>query len=129
MERTPINQIISKNRTNVYKSIELLRKKRYLEAAMETARTQLACNPPGSPTWQESRTRLAKAEEALTVIRCAYGVLSPYQQDLLDTFFSDDEKYCADRLCERYYKERSTLYRDRKKALAAFTLAAFGDIG
>ena len=128
MERTPISQIISKNRTNVQKSIDLLRKKRYLEAAREAAQAQMACNPPGSAAWQESRERFVGAEEALTVIRCAYGVLSSYQQDLLDTFFSEGEKYCADRLCERYYKERSTLYRDRKKALAAFTLAAFGDM-
>lgn len=129
MERTPVSQIISKNRTNVQKSIELLRKKRYLEAAREAARAQLDCNPPDSPAWQESRTRFVRAEEALTVIRCAYGALSPYQRDLLETFFVCGEKYCADRLCERYYKERSTLYRDRKKALAAFTLAAFGDVG
>lgn len=128
MERTPINQIISKNRTNVQISIELLRKKRYLEAAREAARAQMACHPPGSAAWQECRLRLTKAEEPLAIIRCAYDVLSPYQRDLLDTFFVGDEKYCADRLCERYYKERSTLYRDRKKALAAFTLAAFGDM-
>lgn len=129
MERTPISQIISNNRTNVQNSIDLLRKKRYLEAAREAARAQMACEPPDSSAWRESRTRFLKAEEALTVIRCAYGALSPYQRDLLDTFFAGDEKYCADRLCERYYKERSTLYRDRKKALAAFTLAAFGDVG
>ena len=129
MERTPISQIISKNRTNVQKSIDLLRKKRYLEAAREAAQAQMACNPPNSAAWQESRERFAGAEESLTVIRCAYSVLSSYQQDLLDTFFVNDEKYCADRLCERYYKERSTLYRDRKKALTAFTLAAFGDVG
>ena len=128
MERTPISQIISKNRTNVQKSIDLLRKKRYLEAAREAARAQMACHPPNSAAWQESRERLVRAEEPLMIIRCAYGALSSYQQDLLDTFFVGDEKYCADRLCERYYKERSTLYRDRKMALTAFTLAAFGEI-
>lgn len=128
MERTPITEIITKSRTNVQKSINLLRRKRYLEAARETARAQMACNPPESAAWQECRERLVKAVEALTVIRCAYGVLSPYQQDLLETFFVEEEKYCADRLCEKYYKERSTLYRDRKKALIAFTLAAFGEM-
>ena len=128
MERTPISQIISKNRTNVQNSIDLLRRKRYLEATMEAAKAQLAYHPPESDAWRECRARLAGAEEALTVIRCAYDALSPYQRDLLDTFFASEEKYCADRLCERYYKERSTLYRDRKKALTAFTLAAFGDV-
>ena len=92
MERTPINQIISKNRTNVQKSIDLLRKKRYLEAAREAARAQMACEPPESAAWQESRAQFDSAEEALTVIRCAYGVLSSYQQDLLDTFFAGGEK-------------------------------------
>ena len=129
MERTPVTQIISKNRTNVQKSIDLLRRKRYLEATRAAAQVQMASNPPGSDVWRECRERLGRAEEALSVIRCAYGVLSPYQQDLLETFFVGEEKYCADRLCEKYYKERSTLYRDRKKALAAFTLAAFGDVG
>lgn len=129
MERTPISQIITKNRTNVQNAIELLQKKRYLEAAREAAQARMSCHPPESAPWRESRELFLQAEEALTVIRCAYGVLSAYQRDLLDTFFVEGEKYCADRLCERYYKERSTLYRDRKKALLAFTLAAFGDAG
>ena len=128
MERTPITEIISKSRTNVQKSIDLLRKKRYLEAAREAAQAGMTCHPPESAAWRECRARFVGAEEALTVSRCAYGVLSSYQQDLLDTFFVGDEKYCADHLCERYYKERSTLYRDRKKALLAFTLAAFGEV-
>ena len=53
-------------------------------------------------------------------------MLTPYQRDLLETFFVSGEKYCADRLCERYYKERSALYRDRKKALTEFAKAVFG---
>lgn len=127
MERTPVTQTYPKTRTNVQKSIDLLRRKRFIEAAREAAREQLACHSMDSAPWRECRARLAKAEEALTVIHCAYGVLTPYQRDLLDTFFVSGEKYCADRLCERYYKERSALYRDRRKALEEFTLAAFGD--
>ncbi|MCH5184119.1 MAG: hypothetical protein J1E00_08090 [Oscillospiraceae bacterium] len=127
MERTPISQIITKNRTNVQNAIELLQKKRYLEAAREAAQARMDCHPPESAPWRECREQLLHAEEALAIIRCAYGALSAYQQDLLNTFFVEGEKYCADRLCERYYKERSTLYRDRKKALLAFTFAAFGN--
>lgn len=126
-------------KTNLQKSMELLRRKRYLEATKEAAREQLACYrceaageafPPAPPEREEDcKKRLARAEEELTLIRCAYAVLTPYQRDLLDTFFVESEKYCADRLCEKYYKERSALYRDRRKALAAFTLAAFGEVG
>lgn len=128
-----------------HRAAELLRKKRYLEAAAEAAKEQQACcerelalkktaqkNARRSAslwsTMNECSARLAKAEEELALIRCAYAVLTPYQQDLLDSFFVNGEKYCADRLCERYFKERSSLYRDRRKALDAFSLAAFGDV-
>ena len=117
-------------RPNLQKSIELLRRKRYLEAAKEAAQERLACDHPYAPERAEDwQKRLSKAEEELTMIRCAYAVLTPYQRDLLDTFFVENGKYCADRLCEKYYKERSALYRDRRKALEAFTLAVFGEIG
>lgn len=127
VKRTSNTQTYSKRRTNVQKSIDLLRKKRFLEAMKEAAQEQLARYAPGTVSWNACRERLTKAEEALAVIHCAYEVLTPYQRDLLDTFFSSGERYCADRLCERYYKERSALYRDRRRALDDFTLAAFGD--
>lgn len=134
MEQLHISETTQKIETNVHKSIDLLRKKRYLEATRQAAKEQMACYqnaPPetaASKTAEECRRRLAKAEEELTLIRCAYAVLTDYQRDLLDTFFVENGKYCADRLCEKYYKERSALYRDRRKALHDFALAAFGDI-
>ncbi len=72
--------------------------------------------------------RLRMMEGELEQIRRAYSMLSPYQRDLLDTFFVSGQKNCAERLARRYYKERSSLYRDRKKAIDAFALALFGAI-
>ena len=48
--------------------------------------------------------------------------------NLLDTFFVSGEKYCAEKLCERHFKERSQIYRDRKKAIKRFSLAVFGNM-
>lgn len=128
MGQPHIHEIAPKIETNVQKSIDLLRRKRYLEATKRAATEQMACCQIASPeTAEECRRRIAKADEELTLIRCAYAVLTDYQRDLLDTFFVENGKYCADRLCEKYYKERSALYRDRRKALHDFTLAAFGE--
>lgn len=74
----------------------------------------------------EVRSRFRALHEQMEQIERGYSVLTPYQRDVLDTFFATEERYCADKLCERYYKERSQIYRDRKKAIQRFSLAVFG---
>ncbi len=74
------------------------------------------------------RARYRVMHEQMEQIERGYSILSPYQQDLLETFFVSGEKYCADKLCERHFKERSQIYRDRKKALGRFSLAVFGSM-
>lgn len=74
----------------------------------------------------DSRRRLRVMEEELEQIRRGYRLLDPYARDLLEIFFVSGEKNCAEKIAERYYKERSTIYRDRKKALESFVLAVFG---
>ncbi len=106
---------MGKDETALAQAEALLRRKRYLEAARTAGYVGV-----------RSRARQVRAERELTLIACGYGVLTPYQRDLLETFFVSGEKYCADRLCERYYKERSALYRDRKKALSEFAKAVYG---
>ncbi len=105
----------SKLETALGRAEALLRRKRYLEAARAAGCAGV-----------REHARRVRAERELTLIQCGYEVLTPYQRDLLETFFVSGEKYCADRLCERYYKERSALYRDRKKALVEFAKAVFG---
>lgn len=74
------------------------------------------------------RARYRVMHEQMEQIERGYSVLSPYQQDLLETFFVSGEKYCAEKLCERHFKERSQIYRDRKKAIKRFSLAVFGSM-
>lgn len=74
----------------------------------------------------DCRYRYRVLSEEVEQIERGYSILSPYQQDLLETFFVSGEKNCAERIAGRYYKERSAIYRDRKKALNRFTLAVYG---
>ncbi len=136
-------------------AIEMLRQKRYWCAAADALREQIrlldtelnACHTASrgdagtadGGTAEKRVLRLLRRKEAfchrlrmmegeLEQIQRAYAMLSPYQRDLLDTFFVSGQKNCAERLARRYYKERSSLYRDRKKAIDAFALALFGSI-
>ena len=128
----------------------LLKRKRYLETAAEALREQVlfleeekksrpeewatqTLRPIEAEDWKrletkldDCRFRLHLLEEQLEQIRRAYALLTPYQRDLLETFFATKTRYRAEKLCEKYYKERSAVYRDRRKALDEFTLAAFG---
>lgn len=74
----------------------------------------------------DCRYRYRVLNEEMEQIDRGYAILSPYQQDLLETFFVSGEKNCAERIASRYYKERSAIYRDRKKALRRFTFAVYG---
>lgn len=132
------------------KAKSLLKRKRHLLAAVEALREQVVfleneqdarrkeCGGrEPRPLEAEDRRRLNEKlddcrfrlhllEEQLDQIRRAYEVLTPYQRDLLETFFASGERNCAEQLCERYFRERSAVYRDRLKALDEFTVAAYG---
>lgn len=143
--------------TYTQEAIGMLRQKRYWQAAADALREQIrlldaemtACRTAsydgagiqngGSVAAEDRMLRLIERKDAfchrlrmmegeLEQIRRAYALLTPYQRDLLDTFFVSGQKNCAERLAQRYYKERSSLYRDRKKAIDAFALALFGAI-
>ena len=128
----------------------LLKRKRFLETAADALREQVLfletesaarqndlaareLRPIEAEDWKrllskldDCRFRLHLLEEQLEQIRRAYEVLTPYQRDLLETFFASGSRNCAETLCERYYRERSAIYRDRSKALDQFTIAAYG---
>ena len=73
-----------------------------------------------------SRTEKAVGEIKRT--EAALRTLSQYQRDLLTAFYISGARSCAESLAERYNVERSTIYRDKDKALARFesALAASG---
>lgn len=74
----------------------------------------------------DCRFRRSVVERELLKIEKGMGGLSDYQKDLIETFFVESNMGAADDLMERWYKERSTLYRDRTRALEQFTRSIYG---
>ncbi len=74
----------------------------------------------------DCRFRRSVVERELIKIEKGMNGLSDYQRDLLEGFFVEREMGAADDLMERWYKERSSLYRDRNRALEMFTRSIYG---
>lgn len=74
----------------------------------------------------DCRFRLSVVERELTKIEKGMNGLNDYQKDLIDTFFVEQTDHAADELMERWFKERSSLYRDRTRALDQFTRSVYG---
>ncbi|HBL85319.1 MAG: hypothetical protein A2Y17_03730 [Clostridiales bacterium GWF2_38_85] len=62
----------------------------------------------------------------LKLIRRGFNGLDEYERMILEGFFVHNEKSAADSLMSRFYKERSTIYDDRSKALDKFTRSVYG---
>lgn len=52
--------------------------------------------------------------------------LTEYERDLLYGFYVEGGKGAAERMMSRYHKERSTVYRDKDKALEHFAETLYG---
>lgn len=74
----------------------------------------------------DARHRLRALYEETERMDRGYAVLTEYQKDLLEKFIIHRTKDCVEELAEVHQKERSALYRDRKKALETFTIAVYG---
>lgn len=74
----------------------------------------------------DCRFRLSVVERELLKIEKGMNGLTDYQKDIIDTFFVEQTDHAADDLMERWFKERSSLYRDRTKALDQFTRSVYG---
>ncbi|MBQ3230162.1 MAG: hypothetical protein IJO64_03795 [Clostridia bacterium] len=74
----------------------------------------------------DCRLRRSVVERELLKIEKGLNGLSDYQRDLLEEFFVERKMGAADDLMERWYKERSSLYRDRNRALEEFTRSIYG---
>ena len=67
--------------------------------------------------------RTHKAVKEIKRTEAALRTLTQYQTDLLTAFYISGAHSCAESLAERYNVERSTIYRDKDKALARFESA------
>lgn len=70
------------------------------------------------------RKRLVERE--LRQIESGMSSLSEYEKELLYEFYIKGEKYASERIGAKYYKERSAVYADKKKALEKFTRSIYG---
>ena len=74
----------------------------------------------------DCRFRRSVVERELLKIEKGMSGLTPYQRDLIDGFFVDYAHGITEELMEKWFKERSTLYRDRNRALEVFTRSVYG---
>lgn len=74
----------------------------------------------------DCRFRRNVVERELSKIEKGMNGLDEYYKDLIESFFVDRASDNVEILMERWYKERSSLYRDRGKALEAFTRSVYG---
>ncbi len=74
----------------------------------------------------DCRFRRSVVERELLKIEKGMNGLTDYQKDLIEGFFIEKTIGIADDLMERWYKERSSLYRDRTRALDTFTRSVYG---
>lgn len=74
----------------------------------------------------ELKARRRNIQTNLECINRGLTPLSDYEKDLLNCFYVYGGRGVADKMMSRYHKERSTIYRDKDKALTRFTEALYG---
>lgn len=72
--------------------------------------------------------RRGVVERDLKLIDRGMSALNEYEKEIINGFFVTETKYAADKLMEKFYKERTMIYNDRSKALEKFTRAIYGMI-
>ena len=74
----------------------------------------------------DCRFRLSVVERELKKIEKGMSLLSDYECTLLDSFYVEHIIDAAEELMDRFYRERSTVYRDKNRALDTFTRSIYG---
>jgi hypothetical protein len=74
----------------------------------------------------DCRFRLSVVERELKKIEKGMSQLDDYECALLDTFYVERLTDAAEELMYKYYRERSTVYRDKNRALDTFTRSIYG---
>ena len=75
---------------------------------------------------EDCRFRRSVVERELRKIEKGMMGLSDYQKEIIEKFFIENDSTAAEELMERWFKERSSLYRDRNRALEQFTRSVYG---
>ena len=74
----------------------------------------------------ELRHRRRNLVTNLGCIKRGLQPLTEYQQEVLTAFYIEGGRHAAERLMSKYHKERSSIYRDKEKAIKSFTQAVYG---
>ncbi|HPE95462.1 MAG TPA: hypothetical protein PLT66_05300 [Bacillota bacterium] len=74
----------------------------------------------------DTKFRLGIVQRDLKLIENGMKQLDEYESMLLEGFFIHNTRCAVDSLMSRFYKERSTIYADRRRALEKFTRAVYG---
>ncbi|MBR5285383.1 MAG: hypothetical protein IKU30_00650 [Clostridia bacterium] len=74
----------------------------------------------------DCRFRLSVVERELRKIEKGMTLLSDYECALIDAFYVERHIDAVEEIMERFYRERSTVYRDKNRALDVFTRSVYG---
>ena len=75
---------------------------------------------------EDCRFRRSVVERELVKIEKGMNSLNDYHRDILEHFFIERESDAVEILMTKWFKERSTVYRDRVRALEDFTRSVYG---
>jgi len=70
--------------------------------------------------------RKRMVDRQLQMIYNGLAALDDYERDIVETFYIYKIKSPADIIMKKYYKERSQVYEDKRKALIKFTRGIYG---
>lgn len=76
----------------------------------------------------DCRFRKSVVERELKKIETGLNALNDYQKELIVYFYIEKQSSAADALMEKWFKERSSIYRDKNIALDLFTRSVYGVI-
>ncbi|MEG1743672.1 MAG: hypothetical protein RR246_05850 [Clostridia bacterium] len=74
----------------------------------------------------EARFRKRVVDRDLKMIANGLKNLDEYEKELLDCFFINNIKNALEYIEKKYFRERTSVYIDRKKAIEKFTRSVYG---
>jgi|LSQX01.1.fsa_nt_gb hypothetical protein len=128
------NQLINANAT-LAEELEMLESEKY--SAKHSAVSDTTVARDGGSRYEEHLINIISmidhtvfrkktVERQLKMIENGLSVLEDYERDLLEVFYIKNIKSAPEVVSKKYFKERSQIYADRKKALIKFTRGIFG---
>ena len=70
--------------------------------------------------------RKRMVDRQLKMISNGFSVLDNYEKDIIESFYIYKIKSPAEMIMKKYYKERSQIFEDKRKALEKFTRGVYG---